>query len=173
MTVDERIEVVPYDPCWPAWFAADADELRAALGQSLVALEHFGSTAVPSLAGKPIIDILVAPKVWPLPRSEREVLAHLGYEYLGEAGVPGREYLRRRTAHSTNLAVVPHESPRWRDNLAFRDYLRSHAQAAQAYGETKRAAWEQGARTLLDYSRAKREVVAQLLTEACAWQREK
>jgi GrpB-like predicted nucleotidyltransferase (UPF0157 family) len=167
--VDEPIDVVDYDSRWPAWYAADAAELVAALGVRLAAIEHFGSTAVPELAAKPIIDVLIAPLTWPLTEAERRALEALGYEYLGEAGVAGREYFRRRAEHATNVAAVERDGTLWRENLLLRDYLRAHASVAERYARAKRAACEGGATTLLAYSAAKADHVAALLAAAKAW----
>jgi GrpB-like predicted nucleotidyltransferase (UPF0157 family) len=167
--VDEPIEVADYDVRWPSWYSLDAEELRQALGARLLELEHFGSTSIPGLPAKPIIDILVAPKSWPIGRTEHASFQSLGYEYLGEAGVPGREYFRRRTAHATNLAVVEAAGALWDDNIVLRDYLLAHPGVATTYGDLKRAVWNQGARSLLSYSRAKHDFVNELLARARCW----
>jgi GrpB-like predicted nucleotidyltransferase (UPF0157 family) len=170
VNIDEPIEIVAYDARWPGWYAEDAAEVQRVLGGRLLAIEHFGSTAVVGLAAKPIIDVLLAPVEWPLRADDRRALESLGYEYLGKAGVPGREYLRRRGAHATNLAVVQRDSALWRDNLAVRDYLRSHPEAAAAYAHAKRQVWAEGADTLLQYSEAKRPHVTGLVADAKKWQ---
>lgn len=169
--VDEPIEVTAYDPWWPSWYAEDAAEIGRALGGRLRAIEHFGSTAVMALAAKPIVDILVAPAEWPLALRDQSDLGSLGYEYLGEAGVPGREYFRRRRHHHpTNLSVVRWDGPLWQDNVAVRDYLRSNPEVAANYARVKQRAWTEGARTLLAYSDAKGLHVAALAAAAREWQ---
>lgn len=120
-------------------------------------------------AAKPIIDILVAPVDWPLAATDRRTLERLGYEYLGEANVPGREYFRRRTAHDTNLALVQWGSSLWYDNLLLRDYLRAHDDEAAEYARAKKEAWQNGARTLLAYSAGKAHIVTSLLNAAQMW----
>lgn len=167
--IDEPIEILDYDTRWPSWYLLDAQELRQALGSRLHEAQHFGSTSVPNLPAKPIIDILVAPKSWPLGATECALFEKLGYEYLGEAGVPGREYWRRRTEHATNLAVVRKAGPLWDDNIVLRDYLLAHPDVAATYGDMKRAVWNQGARSLLEYSRAKHDFVNDLLARARHW----
>jgi GrpB-like predicted nucleotidyltransferase (UPF0157 family) len=167
--LDEPVQVLDSDGLWPAWYLLDAQELRQELGERLHDIQHFGSTSVPHLPAKPIIDILVALESWPLGVSERALFEKLGYEYLGQAGVPGREYFRRRTNHATNLAVVRKASALWDDNIVVRDYLRAHPDIAATYGELKRAIWSQGARALLEYSRAKHDFVNALLTRARRW----
>ena len=93
----------------------------------------------------------------------------LGYEDLGDAGVPGRVYFRKRTAlRAFNLALVEEDGPLWRDNLAVRDYLRAHPDEAAAYAAAKRAAIAGGATTLLAYSAAKANVLATLVEKARA-----
>jgi GrpB-like predicted nucleotidyltransferase (UPF0157 family) len=106
---------------------------------------------------------------WPFSAIDRRTLEHLGYEYLGEANVPGREYFRRRAAHDTNLAVVQWQSPLWRDNLLLRDYLRAHHHEAAEYARAKQEAWQNGARTLLAYSARKAHIVTTLLDAARMW----
>jgi GrpB-like predicted nucleotidyltransferase (UPF0157 family) len=167
--VDEPVEVVDYDPRWPVWYGADAAELARALGSRLRGAEHFGSSAVPGLAAKPIVDILAASLEWPLTDEDRKVLEGLGYQYLGEAGVPGREYLRRRGQHATNLAVVESGGSLWRDNLVLRDYLRCHPNVAFSYGNRKKELWARGARRLLAYSAQKTPEVVALLDAAKKW----
>jgi GrpB-like predicted nucleotidyltransferase (UPF0157 family) len=167
--IDEPIRFVEYDPRWPGWYAEDAEQLSRALGARLQEVQHFGSTSVPGTAAKPIIDILVAPVEWPLAATDRSTVEKLGYEYLGEADVSGREYFRRRAAHDTNLAVVEWGSPLWCDNLLLRDFLQSHRDAAAEYARSKRQAWESGPRTLLAYSARKADVVATLLNAAKKW----
>jgi GrpB-like predicted nucleotidyltransferase (UPF0157 family) len=165
--IDEPIEVVAYGARWPGWYVEDAAEVRRTLGGRLLAIEHFGSTG---LAAKPIIDVLLAPVEWPLRADDRHALESLRYEYLGDAGVAGRDYLRRRGAHATNLAVVEWDSALWRDNLGLRDYLRFHPEAAAGYARTKQRAWADGARSLLRYSEAKRKHVSDIVACAKKWQ---
>jgi GrpB-like predicted nucleotidyltransferase (UPF0157 family) len=163
--IDEPVTLRDHDPRWKHWFAVERDRiLHAALPGTVV--EHFGSTAVPDLFAKPIIDILVGvPGREPLgPMATR--IGELGYEALGEAGVPGRIHLRRRGARSFNVSVVPLDSDLWRDNLRFRDYLRTNPEARQRYAEAKRRAVDAGHTSLLDYSDSKSSTVEQLIADS-------
>ena len=140
----DEIEIVEYDPGWPARFAEEAKRLRATLGSDLVIdLEHFGSTAIPGLPAKPIIDILIA--VRSLAEARATVigpLRELGYVFWAEnpktdrlffvKGMP--PYGERRT-HHVHIAE-PTAEPWLR--LPFRDYLRIHPEEAQRYGQLKR-----------------------------------
>lgn len=136
-----RVVVVPPDPDWPARCAAEADALCRALGEVLVRVHPIGSTSVPGLWAKPILDLLaevtdVAALDVPCP-----ALRALGYEGLGEFGIPGRRYFRKHDAAGVRTHQVhafragdPHVAR----HMAFRDYLIAHPEAARAYGELKR-----------------------------------
>lgn len=129
-----------YDPGWPARFEAERARLAAAIGEWAVGgIHHVGSTAVPGLDAKPVIDILVGVTDLPHSRACREPLAGLGYLWApyrpGEMHWFCKPDPNRRTHH---LHLVPVDSPRFRDELAFRDYLRSHPDVAADYAALKR-----------------------------------
>jgi GrpB-like predicted nucleotidyltransferase (UPF0157 family) len=162
--IDEPVHLSPYDRQWPTLFAAEAARVSSSLPVP-AAIEHIGSTSVPGLLAKPIIDIMVGieSENWD---DARRSLALLGYEDLGEAGVPGRLYFRRRAENAFNIHVVLREGPIWKDNLALRDHLRQDSEAARTYAQTKRSAIESGATMLLSYSAYKREILTRLLAAA-------
>jgi GrpB-like predicted nucleotidyltransferase (UPF0157 family) len=135
------IVVTDYDPQWPTIFEALRDRAAAVLGHLALAIEHVGSTSVPGLAAKPIIDLDV------IVRSPDDVLvaierlATIGYVHRGDLGIAGREaFSQPPDLPDHHLYVCPlggRELPR---HLAFRDYLRTHPEAAEAYAALKRAA---------------------------------
>ena len=96
----------------------------------------------------------------------RRRLVVRGYEDCGEAGVPGRLYLRRRAENDFNIALVVRYGQLWRANIALRNYLRANKDAACEYAAAKLAAFESGANTLLAYSAQKELVVSKLLSRA-------
>ncbi|MFJ8791796.1 GrpB family protein [Streptomyces sp. NPDC102462] len=162
--VDEQVHVVAHDP---AWAGAGRDLVRAvstALRGLPVDVAHIGSTAVPGLDAKPIIDVQVG-----CPGGETRLavsrIEALGFEHLGQAGVPGREYLRRRSGRLANVHVVARGGRLWTDNLLFRDYLSSHPAAADRYAEAKREAADR-APSLLAYSALKARAVEQIMDAA-------
>jgi len=166
--LDERITVCTSDPSWPDWFQQETARLRTALSGDLVPdIQHIGSTAVPGLDAKPIVDLMVG-----IGESGRiaDVVARLeglGYESLGEAGVSGRWALRKRgTAQPGNIAIVAHEGEWWKLNLTVRDYLRKNADAAQNYASAKWHALNNGADRLLAYSDAKRAIIETIVAKA-------
>ena len=108
-------------------------------GDNLVDIEHIGSTAVPGLKSKPIIDILVAVKSLSLADEKQNEFEKLGYEYLGEFGIKGRRYLRKggdERTHQIHVFRFKDEHNLIR-HLAVRDYLRAHPLVAKRYGELK------------------------------------
>ena len=132
------IEIVAYDPRWPAVFASLRDRLLGPLDGLVSRFEHVGSTAVPGLAAKDVIDLTaVVPSLSLLPAAIGR-LAPLGYSHEGDLGVPGRH------AFTTPAGAPPHhlylcafDNPDFADVLAFRDYLRTHPDTARAYAELK------------------------------------
>lgn len=128
----------PYDPLWPCEFDAEAERIATACRDLPLRIEHIGSTAVPGLSAKPIIDILLgcptrAPRV-----PYVAALRQLGYEHKGAFGIPGRNYFRRGTPRSHHVHLVNWTSAFWRDHLLFRDFLRREPAVAQEYAALKR-----------------------------------
>lgn len=167
--MDEPVEITDYDPHSEGRYRAERDRVRLGLATASLKFEHIGSSAVPGLAGKPIVDLMLgaSPTVWAALEELRPRVVALGYEDLGEAGVPGRISFRKRTPlRAFNLALVEEDGPLWRDNLALRDYLRAHPDEAAKYAEAKRSAIASGATTLLAYSAAKASLLAALVERA-------
>ncbi|MEO8349877.1 MAG: GrpB family protein [Acidobacteriota bacterium] len=155
-----RLEVVPYDRSWPARYEAEAERLRSALGSTLRVLEHVGSTSVPGLAAKPVVD--VAASVEAFDDLDVGALEALGYRYVPkfEEELPNRRYFTRGDYH---LHVYEQEHEEFMDYVRFRDYLRTHPEDAQAYGDLKlRLAAEHGD-DRAGYQAAKAPFVARLV----------
>jgi GrpB-like predicted nucleotidyltransferase (UPF0157 family) len=169
--LDEPVRLVPHRPEWAQEAATEIARIAQAVSVPSAALEHIGSTAVPGLLAKPVIDLMLGVRQYPPSPSVGSAIAGLGYESLGEAGVAGRAYFRLRGAPSFNLHVVPWDGEHWRSNLALREYLRRSFPARRRYAQAKTAAWLSGPHTLLAYSAAKAAEVAQLLQEALADER--
>lgn len=165
-SVDEPVRLAAYDPEWPRHFRSEADRLRESLGDVL-GIEHIGSTAVPGLTAKSIVDVMVG--VADLGRANlADRLEALDYEDCG--GVEGRRYFRRRPdGCHFNVQVVEYSSPLWQANLLLRDFLRSHPHAARRYSAAKLAAAET-APMLLAYSELKSPLIKELLDEAGRWE---
>ena len=137
----QAVVLVDHDPAWPALFAELRDRVAATLGDLAVAIEHVGSTAVPGLVAKPIVDIdVVVPSTASIPVAI-ERLAAIGYVHRGDLGIPGREAFSPPPGTPPHhLYVCPWEAPAWRRHVAFRDHLRAHPEVARAYADLKRQA---------------------------------
>lgn len=133
-------ELVPYDPNWPALFETEAVRLRAALGSLALRIDHHGSTAVPGLAAKPVIDIQVSvARLNPLARYAMP-LETLGYVHVPHPDDACCPFFHRPSQwpHTHHVHVVQAGGGEERRTLAFRDYLRQHDDAAQEYAQLKR-----------------------------------
>jgi GrpB-like predicted nucleotidyltransferase (UPF0157 family) len=137
-SVSREFRIAPYDPVWPRDYEAEADRIARACRDLPLRIEHVGSTAVPGLSAKPIIDILVGVP----PRATREpyiaAIRGLGYDHRGALGIPGRNYFRRGSPRTHHIHLVNWSSALWRDHLLFRDWLRAHESVATEYAVLKR-----------------------------------
>jgi len=132
------IVVVPPDPSWPELFHREAEAIRELLGPEAVYLHHIGSTAVPGLAVKPIIDILLVVRDVGALDHLAGGWAELGYEAMGEYGLAGRRYYRKGTRQQGwHVHAYALDHPDIERHLAFRDYLRASPVAAHRYGALK------------------------------------
>ena len=136
-----RMKVVEYLAEWPYLYEQEIALLREALGDEIVQSHHIGSTAVPGLAAKPVIDILLEVRSVDGLDDLSEAMRGLGYQPKGEFGIPGRRYFPKggddRTYHLHAFAVG---DPQIEKYLAFRDYLRMYPAAVVEYAAVKRAA---------------------------------
>ncbi len=133
------IEVVESDPTWPVQFETERARLASVLGEGVVAIHHIGSTAVPGLAAKPVIDLLVEVRDLAALDARSEALILCGYTPRGENGIPGRRYFHKGTPVRTHhLHAFAEGDGALVRHLAFRDYLRAHPETAREYGELKK-----------------------------------
>lgn len=136
-----HVRVVDYDPEWPELFEAEAALVREIAGDNLITVFHIGSTAVPGLMAKPIIDMLPVVRDVSALDAITPKFAAIGYEAMGELGLPGRRYFRKggvNRTHQIHAYRFDNVSEITR-HLAFRDYLRERREAREAYGELKAA----------------------------------
>ncbi|MEG4093094.1 GrpB family protein [Microcoleus sp. Pol12B4] len=136
-----KVEVVPHDPTWRGAFETESKQIALAITENVVAIHHIGSTAIPQIHAKPIIDILAEVKDITKIDVKSSALEALGYEAMGEFGISGRRFFRKgneagiRTHHLHGFEVNSAQIER---HLAFRDYIISHPEDAQQYSELKR-----------------------------------
>ncbi len=165
----DEVIVAEYDPRWPEQFAEEAARLQQAMGDPMVAVEHVGSTSVPGLSAKPVIDILVGVRA--LAEGEQAVpaLEALGYECRGENGIPGRLFFRKglvqyRRTHHLHMVETGHEQ--WASMLSFRDYLRAHPDEVRRYEALKHDLARQFRDDRRAYTDGKAEFVQAVLEKA-------
>lgn len=161
-----------YDPAWPDLFARERPVLEAALGACVERIEHIGSTSVPGLVAKPVIDVLVGVSEIMDADGRSEAMREAGYEGMGENGLPGRRYFRKRNAAGERLFhvhVYASDSEAIHRHLVFRDYLRAHPGRAAEYGMLKRGLAAQDFPDRASYVSGKAGLVARIEAEALAW----
>ncbi|MCI0391514.1 MAG: GrpB family protein [Acidobacteria bacterium] len=169
--IREEISIVPYNPEWPRLFESEAKELRRRFSVPLITrIEHFGSTAVPGLAAKPVVDILV--EVSSLEETKRLIVPLLeseGYEYFWrtDMGPPYAWFIKRdsQDRRAYHIHMVEADSNLW-ERLYFRDYLREFPDEARRYEELKRHLSEKYPNDRVAYTRGKAEFVVTLTERA-------
>lgn len=170
------IIVKEYDPRWALAFEQEKAAVLAAAGQWLEAVEHVGSTAVPGLAAKPVIDLLVG--IRSLSEAPRTIaaLTPLGYEYISdlEFYYPERRYLQRLSGggeHTHHIHMVQTDTAFWADHILFRDYLRAHPAEVREYAALKRQLAARFRQSREEYTDAKGPFIQAVLERARAWQK--
>ena len=155
-----RVQVVPYSDLWPLLYEQEAERIRAALGSTLRVIEHVGSTAVPGLAAKPVVDIALS--VESFAELDVAALEGLGYRYVPEfeEEMPNRKYFSRAGFH---VHAYEQEHDEFLDFLRFREYLRTHEEDARDYGELKLNLAEEFRDQRDEYQAAKAPYIARLL----------
>ena len=173
------IAVVDSDPTWGTAFEREAAALARVFGEMLLAVHHIGSTSVPALPAKPIIDLLVVLRETETIARFDAAMEALGYRIRGECldaeipGTPGRFYFSKdkqgvRT-HQVHACAAGH--PEIADKLAFRDYLRAHPAQAARYGALKRRLALEYSHDNIGYMRGKDQFIKSLLQDARHWRR--
>lgn len=140
MPLRDSIAISRYDPAWPGAFQAEAKRIGGALGSAALRIDHVGSTAVPGLAAKPVIDIQVSVRVLHPLELHLPPLVALGYTHVPHPDDATCPFLHRPSEwpHSHHIHLCEAGGPEERRNLAFRDFLREHPEEAEAYAEEKR-----------------------------------
>jgi len=171
MGVTAEIVVADYDPAWPDWFEAVRAHVWPAVEDRALRVDHVGSTSVPGLAAKPIIDLDVVVATEEDVRPAIQRLAGLGYRWRGDLGVPGREAFEAsatRDLPAHHLYVVVEDNKAHLDHWLLRDLLRSDPEAREHYAALKRRNLDLADGDMDVYVAAKAELVAELLTRARA-----
>ncbi len=165
------IEVVAYDPQWPRLFQVEAARLAAIFGEEIVAVRHMGSTAVPGLWAKPVIDIM--PIVRDIERIDgyNDLMLALGYLPKGEYGIPGRRFFNLDSGDRRlfNVHVYQIGNPEIPRHLDFIEYLQAHPEDAAAYAELKRSLAERYSNDIDSYVTGKTDLVREIGQKVDVW----
>jgi len=166
-----NILVVIYNPEWPKMFQQEADKIAAVFGRELVDIHHIGSTAVPGLRAKPIIDMM--PVVRTIDKADRfnAAMQQLGYEARGENGIAGRRYFSKGgdEDRSHHVHVFGQDNPEVARHLDFRDYLIAHPAEARQYAKIKIALAHQFPHDIYGYMDGKDAFIKTIIQKAQAW----
>ena len=137
--MSQHITVADYNPLWVKKYEEEAFLIKEILADNCIAIYHIGSTSVPGLAAKPIIDIMVAVRSLEKADHDVEAFSKTGYEYLGEFGIAGRRYLRKGGDERTHQIHI-FQMNDWSNigrHLAFRNYMRTHEKERKEYAKLK------------------------------------
>jgi GrpB-like predicted nucleotidyltransferase (UPF0157 family) len=162
------VELADHDDTWRSDFLAERDRLAAALGGTGCEIEHIGSTAVPGIPAKPILDIALGCPSRVNPLSLKARLEDIGYIYRGDAGAAGGHVFVRGTgaARTHHLQVVAVQDEQWKAYLALRELLRSDAESRELYATAKRRLAQRFKDDRKSYTDAKAATIHQLLHKA-------
>lgn len=167
--------VKPHDPAWAAAFDSASALVMDALGSNAIDAHHIGSTAIPNILAKPIIDVMIAVEDIGTVDSCNQAMAKLGYEAKGEFGIPTRRYFRKDDRHGKRthqVHVFPYDSEQIERHLAFRDFMIAHPQWATRYSDLKSDLAEKHPHSISDYNAGKDSFIKQIDTMAATWRRE-
>lgn len=157
------IAVVPYDPQWPSLFAQEAAALYKVLGDNCLEIHHIGSTAVPGLAAKPVIDMIPVVADITCVDACNEHMRALGYDPQGEFGMPFRRFFQKGTDNRTHhVHIFEQGSAEIERHLKFRDWMRTHTDDRQAYAQLKNDLASKFAHDNNAYCLGKEEFISQI-----------
>lgn len=173
MEFPRTVRVVPHDPKWRDAFLEEKERIGSLLGNDLIAAHHIGSTAIPGIPAKPIVDLLVVVREIESVDARIPAMIAAGYRSFGEYGIPGRRYFVRgfdpsRTHH---LHVFGEGNERIRDHLEFRDYLIAHPVEAAEYGRLKTGLARRFPHDIEGYMKGKDDFISGVIARAAAWAR--
>jgi GrpB-like predicted nucleotidyltransferase (UPF0157 family) len=165
-----KVEVVSYSIEWPARFEEESHRIRSIFGSEIIAIHHIGSTAVPNLSAKPVIDIMPVVKNIERVDDYNHAMINLGYEPRGENGLSGRRYFQKGEDQRTHhVHIYEKDNSDIDRHLVFRDYLRSHPEEAINYGSLKEGLAKEFPYDITSYIEGKEALVLEIEQKAMVW----
>lgn len=131
------VRLAQYSPEWKTLYEKEERLLKDLIGKCIIDIQHIGSTSIPNMIAKPIIDIGIAIADFEEGKRCIEPIESLGYEYKGENGIPKRHYFVKGDPTTHHLHIVEIDSAEWKKNITFRDALRKNENLAKEYAELK------------------------------------
>lgn len=169
-----KILLLPYKPEWRVYFEAEVPLIRDALGENVVTAHHIGSTSIPGIYAKPVIDILLEVDQLDAVDRRGSEMELLGYEVMGEFGIPRRRYFRKDDREGVRTHQI-HTFEKGTDqvirHLAFRDYLIAHPDEALEYSDLKRRLAAEHANDANAYMDGKDSFIQEIDRRAAVWKR--
>jgi GrpB-like predicted nucleotidyltransferase (UPF0157 family) len=169
---DRKVIVVPHDPEWTLAYEGESDSISRALKDTVVSIYHIGSTSIPGIFAKPVIDVLVEATSVKEVDLRNSHMVNADFEALGEFGIRGRRYFRKsdstglRLCHVHIFAVGSQDARR---HLVFRDFLRTHQEEARQYSDLKRSLAKEFPTDIEAYMDGKDEFIKDIEHRALAW----
>lgn len=167
-----RVSLLPYHPAWQDLFEQERDILRASLGDLVLEVQHVGSTSIPGMVAKPILDIAIAVRDFDEAKACVAPIEQLGYLYRGELGIPRRHYFVKGEPRTHHIHMLEITSQEWKNHLLFRDILTRDPQKARAYANLKIELAQRFPNDRGAYTDAKAPLIQQIL-RLCAAENEK
>lgn len=167
------IEVVPYDPRWRVLFERTAHELVEVFGEEVLAIHHVGSTAIPNISAKPIVDVLVEVRcIETVDNFNAEMIAR-GYLPKGEFGIRGRRFFIKgnEEQRSHHIHIFQMGNPEFERHIAFRDYMIAHPEEAEAYSRLKEELARRFPHDIEGYMVGKDAFIKEIERKALVWKK--
>ena len=165
--VSPNYKIIEYNPDWPDLFEQEKARVVSALGIGEERFQHIGSTAVPGLGAKPVLDMMAGIPSMATASKLVPLLEAIGYEWRGET-LPGTLYIRKAEPRRFNLHVTAYGGAFWEDHLLFRDYLRAHRDACVDYEALKRDLMSASAHDPPAYNDGKTDFIRAIVNRARA-----
>lgn len=162
MKLNEKIQLVEHNLEWKQQYLDEVTLLRQKSYLSTLEYEHIGSTSIPNIKAKPIIDIIIGVKNFPPQREIIRELEESGYVYMQEMSVCNRLYFIKRGIKNFNVHVIVFQGSVWCKDILFRDYMINHLKEAQEYSDLKEEILRNGIDDLLEYSKRKADFITRI-----------
>ena len=169
--IKREVEVFPYSPEWENSFNRELALIKELFGKNEVGIYHIGSTSVPGLSAKPIIDVLIEVETLRMMDLVTQDMERAGYEAKGENGIAGRRFFQKSKngVRLYHVHAFKKGNPEIERHLVFRDYLRTHPEKAAKYAKVKQQAAARNPYDIETYMIEKEPIIKELEQEALRW----